>query len=451
MTITPVEARTTTADETAPRMTVAYLVNTGPVTSSTFIRREMAALEAQGVTVRRFAIRRWHLPLVDPRDIADQARTQYILSGNLPGLLLAVLRQAATDPAALLRGAWLAARLARSGGGAIRHAAYFLEAAYFLRALRREGIAHTHVHFSSNAAAVALITRTMGGPSYSFTAHGPDEFLTATEDGLALKLSGAAFAVAISHFCRAQLLRFGGTQFRDRIAVARCGLDLDEFVPSDRPAGSSRTLVCVGRLCPQKGQVYLPAAVAALRATEAPFRLVLIGDGESRPAIEAEIARHGVGDLIALRGWQNSAEVRAAIAEARALVLPSFAEGLPIVLLEALALARPVVTTTVAGIPELVDEACGRIVPPGDGAALVGALRDILRADDATLAEMGRTGRARVARHHDLGTLATTLRGLFAAAIAREGQVREGQMRKGQVGVRAGRERIGREAAEVET
>ncbi|NGM33666.1 glycosyltransferase family 4 protein [Methylobacterium sp. DB0501] len=432
-------------------MTVAYLVNTGPVTSSTFIRREMAALEAQGVTVRRFAIRRWHLPLVDPRDIADQARTQYILSGNLPGLLLAVLRQAATDPAALLRGAWLAARLARSGGGAIRHAAYFLEAAYFLRALRREGIAHTHVHFSSNAAAVALITRTMGGPSYSFTAHGPDEFLTATEDGLALKLSGAAFAVAISHFCRAQLLRFGGTQFRDRIAVARCGLDLDEFVPSDRPAGSSRTLVCVGRLCPQKGQVYLPAAVAALRATEAPFRLVLIGDGESRPAIEAEIARHGVGDLIALRGWQNSAEVRAAIAEARALVLPSFAEGLPIVLLEALALARPVVTTTVAGIPELVDEACGRIVPPGDGAALVGALRDILRADDATLAEMGRTGRARVARHHDLGTLATTLRGLFAAAIAREGQVREGQMRKGQVGVRAGRERIGREAAEVET
>ncbi|UHC16143.1 glycosyltransferase family 4 protein [Methylobacterium currus] len=421
-------------------MTIAYLVNTAPVTSSTFIRREMAALEAQGVTVRRFALRRWHQPLVDPDDVADQARTHYILSGNLPGLALAALRQAVTGPSAFVRGAWLAAQLARSAGGAVRHAAYFLEAVYFLRCQRREGIAHTHVHFSSNAAAVALIARTMGGPSYSFTAHGPDEFLTAAEDGLALKLSGAAFAVAISDFCRGQLLRFGGPRYRDRIAVARCGLDLKDFVPSERPAGESRTLVCVGRLCPQKGQVYLPAAVAALRATEAPFRLVMIGDGESRLAIEAEIARHGVGDLIDLRGWRSSAEVRTAIAESRALVLPSFAEGLPIVLLEALALERPVVTTTVAGIPELVDERCGRIVPPGDAAALTSALRDILRADDAALAAMGRVGRARVARHHDLTALATTLRGLFAAAIARE------QGAEAQVERTAPR----REAAEVE-
>ncbi|GJD63943.1 D-inositol-3-phosphate glycosyltransferase [Methylobacterium frigidaeris] len=430
-----------TGSMTTGSMTVAYLVNTAPVTSSTFIRREMAALEAQGVTVRRFALRRWHQPLVDPGDVADQARTHYILSGNLRGLALAALRQAVIGPAAFARGAWLAARLGRSAGGAVRHAAYFLEAVYFLRALRREGIAHTHVHFSSNAAAVALIARTMGGPSYSFTAHGPDEFLTAAEDGLALKLSGAAFAVAISDFCRGQLLRFGGAQHRDRIAVARCGLDLEDFVPSERPAGESRTLICVGRLCPQKGQVYLPAAVAALRATEAPFRLVLIGDGESRPAIEAEIARHGVGDLIELRGWRSSAEVRTAIAESRALVLPSFAEGLPIVLLEALALERPVVTTTVAGIPELVDDRCGRIVPPGDAAALTGALRDILRADDATLAAMGRVGRARVARHHDLTTLATTLRGLFAAAIAREGKAE----------VRMKRAVMGREAAEMES
>ena len=421
-------------------MKIAYLVNTAPVTSSTFIRREMAALEAQGVTVRRFALRRWHQPLVDPHDVADQARTHYILSGNLRGLVLAALRQAATGPAAFARGAFLTARLARSGGGGVRHAAYFLEAVYFLRCLRREGIAHTHVHFSSNATAVALIARTMGGPSYSFTAHGPDEFLTAAEDGLARKLAGAAFAVAISNFCRGQLLRFGGAQHRDRIAVARCGLDLSEFVPSDRPAGESRTLVCVGRLCPQKGQVHLPAAVAELRRTEAPFRLVLIGDGESRPAVEAEIARHGVGDLIELRGWRSNAEVRATVAQARALVLPSFAEGLPIVLLEALALERPVVTTTVAGIPELVDDACGRIVPPGDGPALTGALRDILRADAATLAAMGRTGRARVARHHDLDTLATTLRDLFAAAIAREGQV----------AAPSGRATVGREAAEVE-
>ncbi len=421
-------------------MKIAYLVNTAPVTSSTFIRREMAALEAQGVTVRRFALRRWHQPLVDPADIADQARTHYILSGNLRGLALAALRQAVTGPAAFLRG-----RLARSParskgrrGGAAR--GLFPRGGVFPALLAPRGHRPHPRAF--------LVERRRGGadrphhgrPSYSFTAHGPDEFLTAAEDGLALKLSGAAFAVAISDFCRGQLLRFGGAQYRDRIAVARCGLDLDDFVPSERPAGESRILVCVGRLCPQKGQVYLPAAVAALRGTEAPFRLVLIGDGESRPAIEAEIARHGVGDLIDLRGWQSSAEVLRTIAESRALVLPSFAEGLPIVLLEALALERPVVTTTVAGIPELVDDECGRIVPPGDAAALTGALRDILRADDATLARMGRVGRARVARHHDLTRLATTLRGLFAAAIARESGAT----------VRVERVGVGRAAAKVE-
>ncbi|GJD50832.1 D-inositol-3-phosphate glycosyltransferase [Methylobacterium crusticola] len=399
-------------------MRIAYLLNTYPMTSTTFIRREIEALEADGVAVRRFAIRPWPHALVDPRDVADQARVHYLLSGNAAGLARALARQALLGPLALLRGLWLAARLARAGGGLVRHAAYLLEAVYLLAQLRTAGIEHVHAHFSSNAAAVALLARRMGGPSYSFTAHGPDEFLTAAADGLSLKLADAAFVVAISDFCRGELLRLGGAEHRDKIAVARCGLDLAEFVPAGPPAAADRDVVCVGRLCPQKGQALLPAAAAALRGTVPPFRLILIGDGESRAEIEAAIARHGVADLVSLAGWRSNPEVRAAIAGARALVLPSFAEGLPIVLLEALALERPVVTTTVAGIPELVDAGCGRIVPPGDVGALTGALRDILLADPETLAAMGRTGRARVARHHDLRDLSATLRGLLAAAVA---------------------------------
>jgi len=160
--------------------------------------------------------------------------------------------------------------------------------------------------------------------------------------------------------------------------------------------------------------VHIPAAVAAVRDRFPDLRVTLVGDGESRADVEAEVARHGVADMVKLAGWRSNQEVRAALKDARALLLPSYAEGLPIVIMEAFALRRPALTTTIAGIPELVDASCGWLVPPGDHDALVAALADALAADQARLAAMGAEGRARVEARHDIDRIAPLLLAVFA-------------------------------------
>lgn len=396
-------------------MNIAYLLNTYPAPSGTFIRREIEALEARGVTVERFAVRRFQAPLVDARDRQEADRTTYLLDSDMPGLLLSAIREAFFNMRGVLQAVPLWRQLLRNaGGGLIRHVAYFMEAASFRQKATRAGIEHVHAHFGTNAAAVAMLARTMGGPSYSFTAHGPDEFIEATALSFDLKIDNAAFVVAISDFCRKKLSDLcAKPQDADKIHVARCGIALGDFQPALSAAEDNRTLVCVGRLCPQKGQVHIPAAVAALRADYPDLRVVLAGDGESRAEIEREIAHHGVADQVSLYGWASNEEVRRLIAKGRIFLLPSYAEGLPIVLMEALALGRPVITTSIAGIPELIDEQCGWLVSPGDENALVVAIRQALSLPRERLDEMGRAGRNRVARLHDIHTLAETLEALF--------------------------------------
>ena len=367
-------------------MKIAYLMNTYPVTSGTFIRREIEALERTGLTIERLAVRQWNENLVDPLDQAEQSRTKYLLSGNVGGLLLGFARELLTNPVRLLRGARACLGLAHNARGQwIRHVAYLLQAVSLRHKAEQAGIDHVHVHFWTNATAVAMLSRLMGGPSYSFTAHGPDEFDEALLLSPVAKIANAAFAVAISHFGKSQLMRFGGAPHLDRIHVVRCGLALGDFEPSYEFATDNQTLVCVGRLCPQKAQVMIPGAVAKLRREFPGLKVVLIGDGESRAAVEAQIVAHGVGDLIELQGWRANAQVRETLRNSRALLLASAAEGLPVVIMEALALGRPVISTYIAGIPELVDAGCGWIIPAGSEEHLVTAMRQALAASPQEL------------------------------------------------------------------
>ncbi len=396
-------------------MNIAYLMNTYPLISTTFIRREIEALERQGQPVKRYAMRRWDGALVDAGDKADGERTHYILSGNAGGLLAAFFRALFTNPAAMAKavGPWFSL-LKNARGGIIRHAAYFLEAIYFRQQAARDKIDHVHVHFATNAAAVAMLARIMGGPTYSFTVHGPDELTDAPLLSFPAKIDHASFIVAISHFCKSQIIRFSSIEADGKIRIVHCGLKLGDFDPA--PPAANKTFVCVGRLCPQKGQAQIPAAVAALKAKHPEINVILVGDGESRAEIESEIARCGVADNVLIAGWMENDKVREAIRAARCFLLPTFAEGLPVVIMEAFALARPVISTYVAGIPELVDEDCGWIVPPGDGDALVAAMDSALDADEATLAAKGAEGRRRVEAAHDVDTEAATLAALFGAA-----------------------------------
>lgn len=399
-------------------MKIGYMMNIYPVTSGTFIRREIHALEALGLEVTRYAIRRWDQDLVDPNDRAEQAQTHYLLSDRTLPLIGLFVLEVVTNPAGMARalGAW-AQLVWNAGGRLIPHFAYLMEAVSLKRRTAADGIGHVHTHFSTNSAAVAMLGHMMGGPPYSFTAHGPDEFVDPKASSLALKIEKSAFAVAITYFSRGQLALAGGMQAWSKIHIVRCGLDLRDFEPAPPVTADNKTLVCVGRLCPQKGQMLIPAAVHEVAATHPDMKIVLIGDGESRAAIESEIRRLGLEDRIELAGWATNAEVNKAIRNSRALFLPSFAEGLPIVLMEALAIGRPVLATYIAGIPELVDEGCGWIVPAGAHDALVDAMSAALTATPGELEALTEEGRRRVERDHDQLANAAELKALFERTL----------------------------------
>ncbi|MGF1551830.1 MAG: glycosyltransferase [Paracoccaceae bacterium] len=284
------------------------------------------------------------------------------------------------------------------------------------RLLAAERVAHVHVHFTTNACAVAMLSRLMGGPPFSVTAHGPAEFYDRAGQSLDLKVRHAAFVVAISHFAKTRVLQAAGMEAWDKVHVVRLGVDLDAFALQPAPDRDA-PFVTVGRLCLNKAQALIPAAVARAAERHPAIRVALIGGGEHETLVRGAIARHGVGDRVEMLGWRAHAEVRERMAGARALLLPSFAEGIPVVIMEALALGRPVISTYIAGIPELVTPDCGWLVPPGDAEALGRALDAALATPPERLAEMGRAGRARVARLHDRPRSAAAMHALFAEAV----------------------------------
>lgn len=400
---------------------MAYLVNEYPKVSHSFIRREILALEALGVEVARFAVRGWDAKLVDADDQAERNRTTYLLQGGLAPLALAAGRALVGRPRAFAHALATAWRLARRAERPLPyHLIYLAQACALHAALRRAGVRHVHAHFGTNSAEVALLCASLGGVTYSFTVHGPEEFDKPEALHLARKVQQSAFVAAISQFGRSQIWRWMAPGDWPKVRVVHCALGPESFIPAEQISASpSHKLVCVGRLCPQKAQVLLVDAVAALRARGVPVELVLAGDGEMRADVEARIAALGVGAWVQITGWVDAARVRQELQSARALVLPSFAEGLPVVLMEAMALGRPVVTSAVAGIPELVQDGVhGWLVPSGDVGALTDAMAACLAASPDTLTRMGVAGQAQVARRHAVATSATRLVAAFEAAGA---------------------------------
>lgn len=382
---------------------IAYLTNVYPKVSHSFIRREIAALERQGFNVHRFSIRTSGEAFPDPDDQSEALRTAVLLDGPRRRLFAAFLLQMLRHPIRFAQTLALAVGSGfRGQAGIVRSVAYLMEACLLVRMLQKADIRHVHVHFGTNPAAVAKLARKLAGITYSVTLHGPDEFDAPASLLLAEKISGANFVVAVSDFGRGQLMRWADVVDWPKIKVVRCGLDrkLLDDVPSMASLPHSNVLVCVARLSSQKGLNLLLEATAEV-ARDHLFSLRIVGDGEMRPQLEAQIKALGLERRVTLTGWKDAESVRREILGARALILPSFAEGLPVVLMEALALGRPVIATCIAGIPELVDEQCGWLVPAGSRPALAEALREALECHPGRLACMAEIGRERVLRNHN--------------------------------------------------
>lgn len=398
-------------------MRVAYLVNQYPQPSQAFIRREIRALEAQGSDVARFTVRRYRGMLVDPADQEEQSKSVSVLDQGGLVLIKDTVLAAVRSPGRFFRALRLTWQHARRGDrGRLVQMVYLAEAATLRRLLSQAGVDHLHAHFGTNSTEVALLCRMLGGPPYSFTAHGPEEFDRVIALHLRDKVHYSAFAVCISSYGRSQLWRW--IEFEDwpKVKVVHCGVDEHYLAAGDPPAvPDSRDFVCVGRLVGQKGQLVLAEAARRLRDSGEQFCIHLLGDGPLRGEIEKFVARHRLENHLKLHGFASGADVRRRIVESRATVLPSFAEGLPVAIMESLALGRPCITTYVAGIPELVEPGqTGWLVPAGDADALTAAMADVLRATPTKLTEMGRRGAHRVRERHDVMQEAGRLRRYFS-------------------------------------
>lgn len=406
----------------APTARVGYLTNVYPAVSHSFIKREIHALEARGFSVRRWSIRPYGDDLPDPSDRREAEQTGVLLAH--PGAIVAsALLTVLLHPVRALR----AIRASLTGRPAglrplIVRMAHFAEACYLAREARRAGISHVHAHFGTNPAAVARLCYLLGGPPYSFTVHGPDEFDQPLTYNLAGKVADARFAVAISAYGRSQLMRWSDLSRWGRIRVVRCGLDRGFLRdPGADPAEADiPVFACVARLAPQKGLLVLIEAAALLHAMGQRFLIRIAGDGELRPFLEQEIAVRGLGDCFDLLGWASAEAVREVIAGSRAFVLPSFAEGLPVAIMEALALRRPAIVTRIAGIPELVDGSCGWVVDAGSAEQLAAAMQAALAAPPEQLAAMAEEGRRRVLSAHDADRNAAELGDLILAGLREE-------------------------------
>lgn len=394
-------------------MRIAYLINQYPKGSHTFIRREILALERLGFEVQRISLRGWDSWCPDEQDQREHAKTQYVLRNGLKGLLLPTVRAFLRAPMRFLAGARLAYKMARESDRTLPYfLAYFAEACQVFLWVREFGATRLHAHFGTNSADVAMFVGALGGPPYSFTVHGPEEFLKPM--GLLKKVQRSNFVVTISSFGRSQMYMLSRHVDWHKIHVVHCGLEPAFYETAPRRAEPAPRLVCVGRLCESKGQLFLIEAVKRLRDMRIEVELVLVGDGEMRPEIEHLIAKYGLAQQVRITGWVSSSEVRNEIVAARALVLPSFAEGLPVAIMEAMALRRPVLTTYIAGIPELVRHGeNGWLFAAGSMEELTDAMAECLRAPIEELQRIGDAGYKRIIERHSSDNEAEKLAALF--------------------------------------
>ena len=379
-----------------------------PKLSETFVLGEILALERRGVRVEVYPLLRERPAVRHPEAdaIAERARYTSFLS---PGVVASQLYWLRRRPRAYLgalrdvaTGTWGSANFF---AGAL---AIFPKVAHAARSMRAEGVTHVHCHFANHPAVAGLVISRLTGIPYSFTAHGSD--LHVERRMLPRKVTEAAFVVAISEDNRRVILADCGAEHGGKVHVVHTGVDTALFRP--RPVRGVRndplTVVCVGTLHEVKGQAGLLEACRLLAAEGVDFRCRLIGDGPDRDALARQIAEAGLAERVALVGPLTRGEVAGELIGADVLVAPSVPtrrgkrEGIPVVLMEAMASGVPVVASRLSGIPELVEDGvCGLLVPPGDASALAAALRR-LAADPALRQSLGDAGRARILSDFDL-------------------------------------------------
>jgi glycosyltransferase involved in cell wall biosynthesis len=398
---------------------LGYLTSVYARASDTFIRNEVLELRRREHTVRTYSIRTPE----DEQQVSDEIRSErastlYILPDHARAALLAAARLLLTRPARTLAALALSWRTGAKGLRArLLHLAYFVEACFLAVRLRRDGVQHLHVHLEEQPATVGMLASALSGVPYSMAVHGPYIFRAPVQWALGEKIARAAFVTCISEFTRSQCMLYAPLEHWPKLHLVRCAPHPSFLAAEPAPFEERRRFVWVGRVCEEKGVPVLIEAVAALAKEGHEFELELLGDGPLLPMVRERIAREGLERRVHTLGWASSDLVRARLATATALVQPSFAEGLPVVIMEALALGRPVISTYVAGIPELVETGVdGWLVPAGSVEALAAAMRQAIVSPTVELIQLGLAGRTRVSAQHSIEKEVTNLLALLRSS-----------------------------------
>lgn len=381
------------------------MISEYPLPSHTFIHDEVRGLRALGAQVDTFSVRRTGAEQLLSDADRTLARETYAIRPPRPHhFALAHVRALATSPRRYLDTLRRSMSLAGPGlRSRVWRLMYFVQAVVLWDRCRRRGIRHLHAHFANVASDIAMLAAGLGeGWSWSLTMHGPTEFFEVAAHRLGEKTADAALVACISDYCRSQLMAVSGPEHWHKLRVVHCGVDTDHFRP---PKASSDNgvprIVQVGRLVAVKGQPVLLAAAAALRDRGHEFRLELVGDGPDRNELSELAARLQLSDRTVFHGALSHGQVRDVLAGASVMCLPSFAEGVPVVLMEAMAMEVPVLTSRIMGIPELLEDGrCGALVAPGDADALADALQRLLE-DPERRAQLARRGRERIRQAYD--------------------------------------------------
>jgi len=383
---------------------VVYLASEYPGISHTFIFREVHALRQQGFHVMTASIRRpGNLEIMTATEKEDAAKTLYIKDSSLIKVAASHLALLLKNPKRYLFMLRQTISFSRMGPrNILKSLAYFAEAGVLIRWMHTHQMTHVHVHFANPAATVAMIAAAYGTISYSLSVHGPDVFYNVDTILLAEKVKRARAVRCISYYCRSQLMRLVSHELWSRFHIVRCGIDPARFSPRPDPENEIPEILCLGRLVPAKGQHILLESCGVLKQRNIPFHLTYVGGGEDRDSLEALAEDLGIAESVEFTGAVGQDEVHGYYDRADLFVLASFAEGVPVVLMEAMAKEVVSVSTRITGIPELIEDGVdGVLVAPSDVEGLADRLQELI-SDRDLRQKLGAQGRRKVLEMYDL-------------------------------------------------
>lgn len=422
-------------------MRIAYLTGEYPRVTDTFIQREVAALrqhgKADGTTVHTFSVRKPKASeALSETQRQESDCTSYLLPVNPLELLVAHVALLITQPASYFQAIALAWQTRQLGiRGTLYQLIYFLEAGLLAHRLHKQDITHLHNHFGDSSCTVAMLASALGRFDYSFTLHGPGIFFEPFRWQLSEKISRAKFVSCISYFCRSQTMIFAPWESWPNLHIVHCGVDPDQFTRDSQLSTTSpslgtqpavfkgQRLLYVGRLAAAKGMPILLKSMAALKLTYSEIQLTVVGDGEDRVELEKRAQILGLSDRVDFVGYQTPDAVREYLQASDIFVMSSFAEGVPVVLMEAMVSGLPVVATQIAGVSELVeDDVNGFLVPPSDVGSLTQKIQMLL-ADEDLRKRLGDRGQQKVSQEFNIYHEAKKLYQLIVSSPAPEHSV----------------------------